>query len=119
MREILDLYYDDVIAFSQGYFRHKFENYKPDIIIQELGISIEYKLIRKNTEISKKIDELIIDANRYTGNHKNKECIAVFCLSDSITKTNKQIIEDWNKQSFPENWELIIVRGILIDSTKN
>ena len=107
MREILDLYYDDVIAFSQGYFRHK------------LGISIEYKLIRKNTEISKKIDELIIDANRYTGNHKNKECIAVFCLSDSITKTNKQIIEDWNKQSFPENWELIIVRGILIDSTKN
>jgi hypothetical protein len=114
IRDIFDLYYTDVSSYSQGYFRHKFKHYKPDVIIGELGISIEYKLIRVNKEIGVKIDELIIDANRYTGNIFNKKCIAVFCLSKKVTKTKKQISEEWNKSDFPNNWELIIINDVEI-----
>lgn len=115
IRDIFDLYYTDVSSYSQGYFRHKFKHYKPDVIIGELGISIEYKLIRDNKEIGVKIDELIIDANRYTGNVFNKKCIAVFCLSKKVTKTKKQISEEWNNSDFPDNWELIIINDVEIN----
>ena len=115
IRNIFDLYYTDVSSSSQGYFRHKFKHYKPDVIIGELGVSIEYKLIREDKEIGTKIDELIIDANRYTGNFFNKKCIAVFCLSKRVTKTKKQISEEWNNLDFPENWELIIINNVEIN----
>lgn len=115
VRDVLDLYYNNVIAFKEGFFRHSFKNYRPDVIIEEIGVAIEYKLIRKNDEISTKIDELIIDAKRYTGNSFNKKCLAVFCLSNKVTKTNKQIKEDWNKHKFPSNWDLIIINDIVID----
>lgn len=112
MRDILNLYYADVTAYSQGYFRHSFKEYRPDVIIGEIGVAIEYKLIRLNKEIGNKLDELIVDANRYIGSHKNKKCIAVFCLSKKVSKTKKQIKEDWNKMEFPENWSLIIIPDI-------
>ncbi|NDP22207.1 MAG: hypothetical protein GZ091_14165 [Paludibacter sp.] len=114
IREIADLYYEDVSAYSVGYFRHKFTSYKPDVIIGELNVSIEYKLIRENKDVGTKIDELLIDAKRYTDNHLNKECIAVFCLSTKVTKTKKQINEDWKKMLFPKNWKLIVINDVAI-----
>ncbi len=115
IRDILNLYYTEVTPYSEGYFRHSFKDYRPDVIIGEIGVALEYKLIRQNKEIGNKMDELIIDANRYTGNHKNKKCIAVFCLSKKVSKTSKQIKEDWNKMEFPENWSLIIIPDIEIE----
>ncbi len=114
IRQIIDLYYNDVKPFSIGYFRQKFSDYRPDIIIGELGIAVEYKLIRLDKDVSTKIDELIVDAKQYTGNVFNKECIAVFCLSTKATITKKQINEYWKKKDFPNNWSLIIINDVEI-----
>lgn len=115
IREIVELYYGEVLAFSEGYFRHKFKNYRPDVIIGELNTSIEYKLIRQNNDIGTKMDELLVDAKRYVDNPFNKDCIAVFCLSTKITKTKKQINEDWKKMLFPKNWRLLIITDVIIE----
>jgi len=116
LREVAKFYFTGVIAYSEGYFVHQFKYYKPDIIIKEFETAIECKLIRENDEIGIKIDELIIDAKRYTGNRNNKMCIAVFCLSKKVSKTKKEIKEDWSNLEFPKNWELVIVPDIDIES---
>jgi hypothetical protein len=114
VREVAKFYFNGVTVYSEGYFIHQFSHYRPDIIIKEFGIAIEYKLIRKDNEIGAKIDELLIDAKRYSGNPNNKKCIAVFCLSKNVKKTKKEIKEDWKHMHFPENWELVIISEIII-----
>ncbi|MES2373386.1 MAG: hypothetical protein V4557_12450 [Bacteroidota bacterium] len=118
MRSVANFYFSDVSAYSEGYFEHNFKHYKPDLIIKETGTAIEYKLIRDNSEIGTKMDELIIDAKRYAGNPLNRECIAVFCLSTAVNKTMKEIREDWEKMKFPSNWELIIIDDVMIEPKK-
>lgn len=118
IRETARFYFNGVTAYSEGYFVHQFKHYKPDVIIKEFKTAIEYKLIRENKELGIKLDELIIDAQRYTGNHNNKKCIAVFCLSKSVSKTKKEIKEEWNNMKFPKNWELIIINDIEIKTKK-
>jgi hypothetical protein len=117
IREVAKLYFNGVTGYSEGYFVQQFKNYKPDIIIKEAGVAIEYKLIREDKDIGIKLDELLIDAKRYTGNHQNKDCIAVFCLSQNIKRTKKEIKEDWNNMEFPKNWELVIVSDIKIENS--
>ncbi|TLX26589.1 hypothetical protein FE904_06975 [Chryseobacterium indologenes] len=114
IRETAKFYFNGIISYSEGYFVHQFKGYKPDIIIKELNTAIEYKLIRENKEIAIKLDELLIDAKRYTGNHNNKFCIAVFCLSTAVNKTKKEIKEDWKNMNFPVNWELIVISDVEI-----
>ncbi len=116
VREVANFYYNGVIPFSEGYFVHQFKHYKPDVIIRELKTAIEYKLIRKNDEIGIKLDELIIDAKRYSGNSNNKHCIAVLCLSKDVSKTKKEIKEEWNNLHFPANWEIVIINDVNIES---
>lgn len=119
IRETAKFYFTGVIAYSEGYFVHQFKHYKPDVIIKEFGIAIEYKLIRKDEEIGNKLDELLIDAKRYVGNHNNKECIAVLCLSREVNKTKKEIKEEWKNMRFPKNWELVIVSDVNIEKKVN
>ncbi|MCI2230239.1 hypothetical protein MC378_13760 [Polaribacter sp. MSW13] len=115
IRNFLDLYYGNVVQYSESLFRHKFKSYQPDVILSDEGISIEYKLIRTEKDIGIKLDELLIDANRYVGNHRNKSCIAVFCLSKKITTTKKQIKEDWRKMMFPKSWSFIVISDVEIN----
>lgn len=115
IRKMARFYYSGVTAYSEGYFVHPFKEYRPDVIIREIGASIEYKLIRGDNEIGPKIDELLVDAQRYTGNPKNELCIAVFCLSQSVTRTKKEVEEDWNGRRFPDCWRLVVVSDVHIE----
>lgn len=118
IREIAKFYFNGVMAYSEGYFVHQFKHYKPDVIIKELNTAIEYKLIREDKEIGIKLDELLIDSQRYSGNHNNKNCIAVFCLSDKVRKTKKEIKEEWNNMNFGNNWEIVIINDVHVESKK-
>lgn len=110
--KVLSFFYTEVTQYSEGFFRHKFMHYKPDIIIKDIGVAVEYKLIRQDKDIGLKLDELIIDAKRYTHNNFNKECIAVFCLSRAVKKTKKEVRAEWKRMAFPNNWDLIIISEV-------
>lgn len=116
IRDMARFYYSGVTAYSEGYFVHPFKEYRPDVIIREIGASIEYKLIRSDAEIGPKMDELLIDAQRYTGNPHNELCIAVFCLSQSVKRTKKEVKEDWNGRYFPDRWHLVVVSDVHVES---
>jgi hypothetical protein len=118
IRDIAKFYYSDVTVYSEGYFVHQFKHYRPDVIIKEIATSIEYKLIRQDKEIGIKLDELIIDAKRYTGNSRNKFCVAVFCLSQDVKHTKKEITREWNNMHFPNSWELVVITDVKIESEK-
>lgn len=118
IRNVANWYFSGVIAYSRGYFVHEFTHYKPDVIIKEFGTSIEYKLIRNNNEIGRKLDELNVDMLRYTGNSENKNCIAVFCLSTLVTETEKQILEAWDNMKPPSNWQLIVIPDVLVNTAE-
>jgi hypothetical protein len=115
IREVAKFYYNDVLSFSEGYFVHSFKHYRPDIIIREIKTAIEYKLIKSDKDIGIKLDELLVDAKRYTENHHNKFCIAVLCLSQEVKKTKKEIKLDWTKMNFPDNWKLIVIPDVKIE----
>ncbi len=114
VREVAKFYFNGVVGYSQGYFRHQFKNYRPDLIIKECGVAVEYKLIRNNKDVGTKLDELIVDAKRYSGNSLNGYCIAVFCLSKSVIKTEREISNEWKKMRFPKNWKLIVIKDVEI-----
>ncbi|MDL2257205.1 hypothetical protein LJC06_03260 [Bacteroidales bacterium OttesenSCG-928-I14] len=116
IRDVAKFFYSDVTVYFEGYFVHQFKHYRPDVIIKEIATSVEYKLIRQDKEIGIKLDELIIDAKRYTGNSRNKFCVAVFCLSQDVKRTKKEIIKEWSSMHFPNNWELVIITDVKIES---
>ncbi|PZO29554.1 MAG: hypothetical protein DCE86_10845, partial [Flavobacteriaceae bacterium] len=119
IREVANYFFNGVSPYSEGYFVHKFKHYRPDVIIKEIETAIEYKLVREDKDIGIKLDELQIDAKRYTGNQNNKYCIAVFCLSQEVKKTKKEIKEEWNNMQFPKNWELIVISDLTIQKNKS
>lgn len=114
MRSVANWYFTGVYSYTEGYFVHKFKHYRPDLIVKEIGVAVEYKLVRQESEIGNKLDELLIDAKRYSGNHHNRICIAVFCLSNIIEKTKKEIREEWTTMEFPVNWRLLIISDVVI-----
>lgn len=116
MRQILGLYFNEVIAFSQGYFRHRFKEYRPDIIIKDIGVAVEYKLIREIKEVNIALEALIVDAKMYIDNSFNKNCIAVLCIKNSVLVSSIEIRREWRKLQFPKNWELVIIENINITS---
>lgn len=115
IRQMSAYYFSGVMGYTEGYFGQKFTKYRPDVIIKELGTAVEYKLVRKNTDIGTKLDELLIDANAYTGNPTNRHCIAVFCLSTKVTIPEKEILEGWVQKEFPKNWQLLIVKDVFVE----
>lgn len=112
IRETAKLFYKDVVPFSEGYFRHSFKQYHPDVIIRDLGVAIEYKLIKKQSEIGERFGSLVEDAAMYSGNSLNKNCIVVICLTKEVNVTNAEIIENWRKFKFPKDWDLIIIPDV-------
>ncbi len=105
---ILKLYYPSCRRLNKSRFISQFKNYHPDILIPELNTAIEYKLVRKNENIEKFIDQLKIDATNYKGDNQYEKFIAILCLQ-GISETSKSIRNSWKSKSFPANWELIIV----------
>lgn len=116
IREVCSWFFSGVVSYSDGYFTHKFKNYRPDVIVSEVGVAVEYKLVKHDKDIGNKLDELLIDAKRYSGNSRNRMCIAVFCLTKKISKTKKEIREDWQNIEFPKNWRLIIIPDLAMEN---
>lgn len=119
MREVLCWFYPNVIAFTEGYFRHQFSQYKPDIIIKELQTCVEYKLIRDSKNIGLYLNQLVVDSKNYTDNIHNRHCIAVLCIEKSVIVSEIAIIDEWHRLKFPNNWELIIIKDVECLSLKN
>jgi hypothetical protein len=106
---VLSLYYPSCKNKNKASFIKQFKTYNPDILLPELKTAIEYKYIRdKTANIDDFIDQLIIDAKAYTGDHYYEKFIAVFYISDAGIATPESIELAWKHKELPDNWTLIL-----------
>lgn len=109
VRWVLSLYYPSCKGKNKASFIKQFKTYNPDILIPELKVAIEYKYIRdKSKNIDEFIDQILVDANGYTGDHYYENFIAVFYISDAGIATPESIELAWKERTLPSNWTLVI-----------
>lgn len=84
------------------------QEYKPDILIPELKVAIEYKYADSEAKLKTVIDQIHADVKGYTGDDRYQLFYAVFYVCGKLW-THKKFHEVWKEKDFPENW-----RGIYI-----
>lgn len=105
---VLKLYYQSCRRKNKASFIQQFKVYNPDILIPELKTSIEYKFIRKGTNIEEFIDQVKVDSINYKDDYRYDNFIAVLCIEDCSIATEENIQSAWKVKEFPKNWNLII-----------
>jgi len=92
-------------------FQQEFKHYEPDLHIPELGVAIEYKLIREGDHPENHIDQVRTDANNFSGRSDYNIFFAVFYFINNQNFKQENIELCWQKKQFPENWFPIYVFG--------
>ncbi|KEO72238.1 hypothetical protein [Anditalea andensis] len=91
-------------------FRKIGKEYKPDILVPELEVAIEYKYGDSEQKIIKCIEQIIIDVQGYQKDGAYKMFYAVFYVkNDLIGKLRFE--EIWKEYNFPNNWKPIYCTG--------
>jgi hypothetical protein len=104
----LKLYFPTCRRRNKARFIEQFKIYNPDLLIPELKTAIEYKLIRAGKNIEEYIDQIKVDSANYKDDHQYDNFIAVLCIEDGASATEKNIRSSWAKKQFPNNWELVV-----------
>ena len=110
---IVRLYFHTTRNGSKSAFIKQFTLYKPDLFIPELKTAIEYKLIRTGQNVESYLDQVRVDAQNYTDDHRYDNFIAVLVIDDPAAATGNSIRQAWKEKKFPKNWELILVNNYL------
>jgi hypothetical protein len=86
------------------------KEYKPDILIPELHVAIEYKYAQDETKLKACIDSIYADFQGYTGDSDYRIFYAVFYLTKDVWGYQK-FSETWRETGFPQNWKAFYVIG--------
>lgn len=94
---------------SSGFFKC-FKNYKPDILIPELHVAIEYKYASSENELKTQIDQIVADTKGYTGDINYEIFYAVFYVTQDFFGLPRfeQAIKEMD---LPKNWKCIYIIG--------
>ena len=84
--------------------------YKPDILIPELRTAIEYKFATNEKKLTNTIDEVVIDAKRYTGDINYNRFYAVFYVTSDFWGEDR-FRKTWSESEIPKNWKAFYIVG--------
>lgn len=80
------------------------KHYKPDILVPELEVAIEYKYADSEVRLKSVVDEIHADVSGYTGDADYREFYAVFYVTEDFWGEDRfQVI--WKEKKFPNNWK--------------
>lgn len=91
-------------------FVRLFKSYKPDVLIPDLRVAIEYKYIDAPERLKTVIEEIAVDVKGYTDDPAYDTFYAVFYLTGHFC-TGERFREAWSEWAFPTNWKPIFVVG--------
>jgi REase_DpnII-MboI len=80
------------------------KEYKPDILIPELGAVIEYKYAKDEAKLKATIEQIAADAKGYTGDKDYKLFYVVFYVTNDLWGDEK-FKKVWKENDFPRNWK--------------
>ncbi len=86
------------------------KEFKPDILISELGVAIEYKYAKDETKLKATIEQIAADAKGYTGDKDFNTFYAVFYVTNDFWGKPK-FKEVWEENNFPKNWRAFYIVG--------
>jgi hypothetical protein len=86
------------------------KEYKPDILIPELNLAIEYKYANTETKLKSTIEQIAADVKGYSGDNDYKLFYVVFYVTKDFWG-EKKFKEVWYEQNFPVNWESFYIIG--------
>lgn len=85
--------------------------YKPDILIQELKCAIEFKFVKNEKELTKCLEQILIDVEGYSGHPQFNLFYAVFYLKKDTNININRAAQLWKENGFPKNWKPIFIEG--------
>jgi hypothetical protein len=91
-------------------FRKIGKQYKPDILVPELEVAIEYKYGDSEQKIIKCIEQIIVDVHGYQKDKTYKIFYAVFYVKNDVIG-KLRFDEIWKEYNFPNNWKPIYCIG--------
>lgn len=85
-------------------FNKTAKQYKPDILVPELEIAIEYKFADDINRLKAVVDEICADVVNYTGEPNYNEFYAVFYVTSDFWGEDR-FKKVWEEKKFPKNWK--------------
>lgn len=103
----VEIVYPTMRGLGKARFIKKFSTYHPDILIPEISSAVEYKYVRKGSEIETYLDQLKTDADNYEGDSEYKFFYAVVYFEDKSEINPAGFKQAVIEKQFPENWTFI------------
>ncbi len=91
-------------------FRKIAKEYKPDILIPELEVAVEYKFANSEEKLIRCIEQILVDVKGYQNDADYKLFYAVFYVTNDFIGQIR-FNEIWKDYSFPRNWKGIYCIG--------
>jgi hypothetical protein len=108
VREIIKLIFEGSRDPPAGRFIKTFKYYKPDILVPDLSVAIEYKFIPNMNTLNTALAGISDDAVGYTGDNQYRLFYAVFYFTRNFI-SEKKFHTAWTEKQFPKEWVPIYV----------
>jgi uncharacterized protein YfbU (UPF0304 family) len=109
VQNIIEAVFPTSMSPRSNFFKTAKE-YKPDILIPELKVAIEYKYSKTEEKLKTTIEQIAADVKGYTGDKDYKLFYAVFFVTEDFWGLER-FEEVWKEQNFPKNWLAFYVVG--------
>ncbi|MCL6692407.1 hypothetical protein M8R19_27340 [Pseudomonas sp. R3.Fl] len=86
------------------------QEYKPDILIPELSVAVEYKYAADEARLKSVIAQISDDVKGYSGDDDYNLFYAVFYVTEDFWGESK-FKEVWRDKDFPRNWRWYYIVG--------
>lgn len=98
------------IKTSKSNFIKTAKQYKPDILISELSVAIEYKYASNGQQLTKILGQIAEDVRGYTGDYEYQLFYAVIYVTNAFWGEDK-FKHAWKDHNFPKNWRYFYIVG--------
>jgi hypothetical protein len=105
----VDLVYPTTRRLGKARFIEQFTTYHPDILVPELNTAIEYKFIKKGSNIESYLTQLKTDADCYKGDPEYRFFYAIIYFEDKGEINLSAFSNAIREKEFPENWIILPV----------
>jgi hypothetical protein len=108
VREVVKLMFEGSRNPPAGRFIKTFKYYKPDILVPDLSVAVEYKFIPSLNALNAALAGISDDAMGYTADPQYRLFYAVFYFARSLV-SEKRFGAAWAEKRFPKEWVPIYV----------
>jgi len=86
------------------------KEFKPDILIPEIGVAIEYKYADNENKLKTTLEQIAADVKGYTGDNDYYRFYAVFYVTQDFWGKDR-FNQIWQEYEFPKNWKAYYIVG--------